>query len=571
MNTDLMNWCEDRRDTSPDVAPRGWTTRSSAFLLCVLVLSTSVIVPRIKMGEFSYNVDETQHAATGLFMADLLRDHPFSHPVEYTYQYYAEYPALSGVVHWPPLFYLFEGLFFLLFGPTVVAARLSILFFALIGVTFWYLLIRELQSEWMAAAGALMLACLPSDLLFEKTVMLEIPCLALSLGAIFFWTRYLIRESSREVYWFAIFASAALLTKQNAIFLIPFCFLSGLALRGPRVFLQAPILRAILLGAVLIAPFYGLVYMVHWKTIAMDLGQQEPSVGHSVAVYWRALPEQLGWTWLLLALLGMGVSRWWDRSRNVVLMLSWILACYGTFTLIGHKEPRYALYWVPPFLYFAFGVLTAYFRRPFFRTVSVALVVLLLATSLVFGWSLRRPYVSGYETTAASITNSTNSGIILYDGPLPGNFIFFIRAHDPHRRFLVLRKALYAVNLKLQGGSVELLHNESDIERYIRTHGVRFVVAAEGTQLPFPSQVVLRSMLAGPPFRPLGRFHIAGTDTETPNLDLDVYENSAWTQPTEKYLRIKMLTLDHDIVVPMDRFQLDAGEDNRNSSVPRSR
>ena len=298
----------------------------------------------------------------------------------------------------------------------------------------------------------------------------------------------------------------------------------------------------------------------------MDLDERKLSAGQSLAIYWRALPEQLGWTLLLLALLGIVVSRRWDQSRHVLLMLSWILACYGTFTVIGHKEPRYALYWVPPFLYFALGMLTAYFRRPVLKKAGVALVLPVLATILASGWSLHRPYVSGYEAAAASITASVRSGIILYDGPLPGNFIFFVRANDPHRRFLVIRKALYAVRLKLGGGSVELLHNKADIEKFISTSGVRFVVASDGQAFHFRSQEVLRSMLAAPPFHPLGRFHIDGTDLDSPNLDLNVYENSAWTQPTDKYLRIKMLTLDHDIVVPMDRFKLDVGGYNQNTT-----
>jgi hypothetical protein len=332
------------------------------------------------------------------------------------------------------------------------------------------------------------------------------------------------------------------------------------------MFLRAAVLRAISICLVLVAPFYVLVYKIHWNTIAMDLGEQHTSAVNSATVYWRALPEQLGWALLLLALIGILVSWRWDRPRTVMLMLSWILACYGTFTLIGHKEGRYALYWVPPFLYFALGLLTAYFRTPVLKKAGIALVLPVLATTLASGWSLHRPYVSGYEAAAASITTSVSSGIILYDGPLPGNFIFFIRAHDPHRRFLVIRKALYAVRLKLGGGSVELLHNKTDIERFISKNGIRFVVASDGQTSHFASQEVLRSMLAMPPFHPLGRFHIDGTDLDTPSLDLNVYENSAWTLPTEKYLRIRMLTLDHDIVVPMNRFNLDVGAGSQSTT-----
>ena len=54
---------------------------------------------------------------------------------------------------------------------------------------------------------------------------------------------------------------------------------------------------------------------------------------------------------------------------------------------------------------------------------------------------------------------------MLFDGPLAGNFIFFMRADDPSRRFLVLRKALYAYNIKKEGGSEELVHSRADIEK----------------------------------------------------------------------------------------------------------
>lgn len=56
-------------------------------LAAVLALSTIVIAHGIHKGEFSFNVDETIHATTGLYFADLVRDLPLSHPVQYTYRY----------------------------------------------------------------------------------------------------------------------------------------------------------------------------------------------------------------------------------------------------------------------------------------------------------------------------------------------------------------------------------------------------------------------------------------------------------------------------------------------------
>jgi hypothetical protein len=75
---------------------RGWDRRSTGLLLCVLVIASVAIVRGIRVGEFSYNVDETQHAVTGLYVADLVRDHPLAHPVAYTYRYYAQSSALRS-------------------------------------------------------------------------------------------------------------------------------------------------------------------------------------------------------------------------------------------------------------------------------------------------------------------------------------------------------------------------------------------------------------------------------------------------------------------------------------------
>src|SRR2546429_4744757 len=147
--------------------------RSTLMLVVTLILPLMAILHGIQNGEFSYNVDETQHAVTGLYVADLLRDHPLANPVQYTHHYYAQYPALSGVVHWPPFFYLWEGLSFLLLGPTVVAARISILFFTVVALSFFFLLVRELQDDWAAALATAFFALAPGVLLFEQTVMLE--------------------------------------------------------------------------------------------------------------------------------------------------------------------------------------------------------------------------------------------------------------------------------------------------------------------------------------------------------------------------------------------------------------
>src|SRR5262249_50640116 len=141
---------------SPSMTVPRLRLRSALLPLAVPLLLTFIIARGISKGELDYNVDEAQHGVTGLFFADFLSDRPLAHPVQYAYHYYAQYPAL-GFVHWPPLFHFCEGVLFLLLGPSVIAARLTVLLFALLGSVFWFKLVSKVENEWTAAICALVL------------------------------------------------------------------------------------------------------------------------------------------------------------------------------------------------------------------------------------------------------------------------------------------------------------------------------------------------------------------------------------------------------------------------------
>src|SRR5208283_294108 len=131
------------------------------FLLLGAVALVCIMAGRdIRKGEFDFYVDEAQHAVTGLFVADAMRDLPFRHPVQYAYRYYAQYPAVA-ILHWPPLFYAFEGMSFLLLGPSVVSARLTVILFTVVLLYQWFLLVEELQDSYTAGIATAVLGLLP--------------------------------------------------------------------------------------------------------------------------------------------------------------------------------------------------------------------------------------------------------------------------------------------------------------------------------------------------------------------------------------------------------------------------
>ena len=528
---------------------------SYVLFACTLILSAIAICHGITLGEFSYNTDESQHAASGLFYASLMRDHPV-HPVEYTYRYYAQYPALSGVVHWPPVYYCMEGAFFLLFGPSVLVARLSILFFTLIALTFWLLLVQDLLGTWIAALATILLATLPSVLLLEKAVMLELPVLAFIMASTYFWFRYLNRERRIDIFLAAFLAGMALLTKQTAIYLVPFFVISAVWIKGWRWLLRAEMMWAATLTLAMVAPYYGLVFKLHWKTVAMDLGDPHPAAGDFL-FYGKALFEQLGWAIFSLSCLGALVGRRWSSPTGSRLMVSWMLSCWLTMTLIGHKEGRYGIYLVPPAVYFVAGLLLSYFRGPRLRPMAAVAAVCLAAISLVGAWRYQRPYISGYAAVARDITQSSASGVVLFDGKLPANFIFFLRANDPGRHFLVLRKALFAMRVKRRAEVVELVHNMDDLQKVVSDYGVTYFVVSEGIPLQFPPQQILRDYLKTSAVTEVGRFPLTGDGIVYRNSSLVLYRTVKPVSPASLDLKIRMLTLDHDISVRLSDLGLD--------------
>jgi hypothetical protein len=119
---------------------------------------------------------------------------------------------------------------------------------------------------------------------------------------------------------------------------------------------------------------------------------------------------------------------------------------------------------------------------------------------------------------------------------------------------LVLRKALYVNDVRRNENSEELLHRREELLDLFKNDGIRFVVVSENTPLDFPSQSVLRQILQTNQFQLLGRFPIGGNEPPWRGRSLLLYENKEWAAPVEKVLRIRMLTLSHDVEVPLDQF-----------------
>jgi hypothetical protein len=529
-------------------APLLW--RRKILLSGVIVILAVLTLRGITRGEFNVNVDESYHAFTGCYFADLIRSHPFTHPLRYTYEYYAHYPAIA-VGHWPPLFYVVEGLAFILFGASVAVARLVVLGFALLGAVSWFFMVERFENDIIAAASTLVLIALPFILLYEKSVMLEIPTLALAIPSIYYWLVYLRDEKPAHLYVFAVLSGLALLTKENAIFIAPFCLLTLAASRNWRLLGQRSLYLALGIVLLIAAPFYVFMLIVHGSFVSDALKTSTIIIHHPWLYYAQALPGQLGWPLLIFALAGMCTSPWWGKRQNIVPMMMWILSCYLTFTLIGDKDPRFTIYLIPPLIYFAVCPLVSTPLSGRLRVPSAAVLGLVVVFTLGQGWRYQRPYVTGYQAAARRLMEAKHPGVVLYDGNLAANFIFFMRRFDPDMHAYLMRKALYVTLVDRHFSSEELARNRSDIETILNNYGVKYIVVEQNVPLHFPVQRTLRRLLLSPQFDRIGEFPIETNLAYLKNAKLEIYRNRQAAPPLKKQYRIKMLTTGHDIVVPL--------------------
>jgi hypothetical protein len=270
--------------------------------------------------------------------------------------------------------------------------------------------------------------------------------------------------------------------------------------------------------------------------------------------YWSKLPEMIGWPALALSALGILTCRWWGKRESNVVMLAWIAACYIVFTLIRHKDPygRYILYWVPAFAFFAVAPLLRLVSVRWVRVLGIATVIAVAASYTVRAWSYQRPYVSGYAQLARQLTQR-EGGCVLVDADLPGNLIFFIRASDPQRRFIILRKALHEVRMMSEWGETEFAHSQSDVEQILKSDGVRYVVVDTNKHLHFSSSVALREILDhSGNYKMLGAFPIETNQSNWQGRSLMLYESSAPVVLPHGTLHIKMSNLHHDIDIPFE-------------------
>jgi hypothetical protein len=168
--------------------------------------------------EFADTPDEPAHYVTGLMVRDYLASGAPAAPMQYAENYYRHYPKV-GLGHWPPMFYIVEAAWMLIFS----ASRWSVLLLmsaqaAALALLLQNAVSKDLPRVYGAIAGLFLLS-LPLVRRLSYTVMSELLVTLLVFAAVLKFGEYVALPDWRRAAAFGLIASLAILTKGSGIVL----------------------------------------------------------------------------------------------------------------------------------------------------------------------------------------------------------------------------------------------------------------------------------------------------------------------------------------------------------------
>lgn len=207
-----------------------WSHRDRQGLHAVAILAGVSLGLQLASGayqaDFVGHADEASHFVGGQLVAQYLeRPSPVS-PMAFAESYYLHFPRFA-IGHWPPGFYLLEGVWFLFVGGTRLTGLLLQAMIGCLLATIVYACIRTRAPAMPALGGAsLLLLSRPLQRALGMTMVDSLTAL-FALAAAVAFAFYLARPNIARSLLFGLLAAGGMLTKGSAL---PVLLVPGLAI-----------------------------------------------------------------------------------------------------------------------------------------------------------------------------------------------------------------------------------------------------------------------------------------------------------------------------------------------------
>lgn len=491
--------------------------------------------------------DAPRHALNGVLIADFLREMPLERPIQWAFDYYLTWPALT-VFFYPPLFAALSAPFVLLFGIDETVSLLPVAGHALALGAAMLVLLRPFLGPWGGAGAALVLLGSPAVAFWSRQVMLEVPAAtwpAWAVVALLAW----LRAGRPAALWVGVACLAAgIWTKLATLYALPLLPLAAWLRLGPDALRDRPVRRAHAVLALFVLPWaiHQLLFGRHNLANLAGAGDLalQPTNPWSWLWYARELPAMGGIGVLVSAFLLLLAGRrlWRDPrlSRELPLLLGWLGFAWLFFSFVALKEDRQGLHLLAPLV--ALGLLALARLLPGSWGGRIALLIGLagFAQGLLLA---RPPAILGYREAAARAAEAASPGsTVLVAGERDGTLVFWLRASG-RDDLAVLRadKLLLEVEARRTLGVAENRLSEAEIAERLAREGVDLVVAQADFWTDLEVMARFERVLRSNRFVELDRIPVRAVPYRPlPDQELVLYRASSRHPPEPVPLRVKI-------------------------------
>lgn len=501
----------DQPTVSPAIQVRSAFRAGALFCFYVAFAVIFQALTGAYQAEFAEYPDEPSHVVGGLMVRDYIAHGLPAPPIEYAEAYYERYPKVA-LGHWPPVFYLVQAGWTLLFG----VSRTSILvLMAVITSSLALLLAREIGrifGPWPGVLAGSVLIAIPQMQHQTAQVMPEVLLTVFAFVATVQFSRYLDTGHWRHSVAFAVLASLCILTKGTgwALALVPPAAI--LITRRVRLCIRPSLWAAAGVVALLCIPWYVLAarFVRHvW------IG----SPGSTVYPLLNALntgselTRIAGWAGMALVAAGCvafctmpvyhrGAAGSLFASMFALLIAIWVF----TAGVPLEVEARKLIIAVPPMIIMA-ALGTCYLSRFIPARWRRVAPVLFLVPAIAFvpgTFPIPRKANLGFVDAATVALTAAPPFIFLVSASAAGEgaFIAELAMRETDHRCVVLRASKTLASMDWNGNHYHaLFHTPEEIDQYLDRRSVSLIVVED---LPAsekrPDQFMLEQMLRERPF-----------------------------------------------------------------------
>ena len=558
-----------------DIRSNSWNLLNSNVFVFSFFLVTTICLQWAAgacSSEYGRQPDEAAHFITGLMVRDFLFSLDWLHPYNFAENYYLHYPKVA-IGHWPPFFYLVEGLWILLFTPY----RLSILLLTTLLTTLLALTLYSVSKaefgRLISVSTGFLFILLPKVQEYTGLVMLEIPTALFGFWSVLYFGKYLDSEKSRDAIMFGLFASMTILTKPIgiALGLIPPI---ALILTGRyKLLMNLSFWLPAFIVIILCGPWYW--YSLNMATKGMI---EEPlNLLYSLPTlftYTRGLISIMGIGLLIVIAIGVGsvILKRTGSSRSMGIWIAngaFLIGLFGFLCVVTHQVPnsRYLCSALPSLFVFLAAGIGCISDRIQFRQFSVLGIKSLVISIIVIGFMcevFRVPQetFSGFKTaikeTLLSDPSLQNSiFLISSDSKGEGAFISEVATQEDRPGHVVLRSSKFLSTSNWNGDLYKSLYETSEEIAHVLESvpvGIVAIDMSVPSEKMMKSDILLKKTMESNPekWKNIGTFPVVRRTT-TYNEGLTFYRFIGHKKLNTSPVRINMNTsLNRTLTLPSE-------------------